>query len=304
MTYDKFISPETGDVYLKCKLSDAESETQKEFMLMWFYENYEDPAERTPYEKAEGGYQWIWGGPYDAMEVLSEEFDGIVPHHVISELVKYLEAISVEWAPAEKATDYDDYLYDVIAQQPESSARYLGAIAEINKLLYANLSADAAPLLYKLLYVNVLSALETFLSEIFITAISSDPKYFRKYVESSPIFMEKKIPLSSIYCAQDTIESDVRSSLVEMVWHNLRKIGPLFKSTFNVMFPDNLDDLYRAILLRHDIVHRNGKTKDGSDIAITQGEVRKLIEVCGQFVNCIERQMPGENQTPVSSTDF
>ena len=41
-----------------------------EMMIEWFHQNYEDPAESTPYESAEGGYIWIWGGPYDARDEL------------------------------------------------------------------------------------------------------------------------------------------------------------------------------------------------------------------------------------------
>ena len=31
-----------------------------ELMIGWFHLNFEDPAQSTPYESAEGGYQWIW----------------------------------------------------------------------------------------------------------------------------------------------------------------------------------------------------------------------------------------------------
>lgn len=43
----------------------------------WFFENYEDPAIRTPYESAEGGYQYIWGGPYTTAEVLEDAYPNI-----------------------------------------------------------------------------------------------------------------------------------------------------------------------------------------------------------------------------------
>lgn len=43
-------------------------------MVEWFHMNFEDPAHNTPYESAEGGYQWIWGGPYDAEEELQDAF--------------------------------------------------------------------------------------------------------------------------------------------------------------------------------------------------------------------------------------
>lgn len=40
----------------------------------WFLANYDDPANSLPYESKEGGYLWIWGGPYDAAEELGEAF--------------------------------------------------------------------------------------------------------------------------------------------------------------------------------------------------------------------------------------
>ena len=80
-----------------------------ELMAVWFRSNYEDPVERTPYETAEGGYQWIWGGPYDAREELSEKFEGIVPDAWIEEAVEEVESDGLtDWAPKPKPEDYDD----------------------------------------------------------------------------------------------------------------------------------------------------------------------------------------------------
>ena len=52
----------------------TDKDTAVEQMTEWFFANFEDPAESTPYESAEGGYQYIWGGPYDAREVLEDAF--------------------------------------------------------------------------------------------------------------------------------------------------------------------------------------------------------------------------------------
>lgn len=64
----------------------------------WFYSNYEDPAESCPYESREGGYQYIWGGPYDAREEIEEEFSGVAPETVIDEVISELEEQSLEWS--------------------------------------------------------------------------------------------------------------------------------------------------------------------------------------------------------------
>ena len=76
-------------------------ETQKEVLKEWFYWNFEDPVERTPHDSSEGGYDFIWGGPYDAEEELRDEFESLgVPDKVINEVVKEVtEDGTFMWAP-------------------------------------------------------------------------------------------------------------------------------------------------------------------------------------------------------------
>jgi hypothetical protein len=57
-------------------------------MVQWFHENYEDPAVRLPYESREGGYQWIWGGPYDAREQIGDQFSDIADEDAIEAAVE------------------------------------------------------------------------------------------------------------------------------------------------------------------------------------------------------------------------
>ncbi len=79
-----------------------------EVMLQWFHDKYEDPAVRTPYESAEGGYQWIWGGPYDAHEQIGDEFSDIADEDEIEAAVDEVEKDGlVDWAPKPNSDDYD-----------------------------------------------------------------------------------------------------------------------------------------------------------------------------------------------------
>jgi hypothetical protein len=64
---------------------DAAAKTEKTLALAqrlidWFRDNYEDPAESTPFCSEEGGYMYLCGGPYDAREELAARFaadDGV-----------------------------------------------------------------------------------------------------------------------------------------------------------------------------------------------------------------------------------
>ena len=65
-------------------------------MVDWFREHYENPAEHMPYDSAEGGYQYIAGGPYNASDVLEEEFPG-ADERDREEAVGIVESEGTEW---------------------------------------------------------------------------------------------------------------------------------------------------------------------------------------------------------------
>lgn len=92
------------------EFKSLDEESQLELMKSWFDRNFEDPVHRLPYISAEGGYQYIWGGPFDASEVLYDRFDNLAAEDTIEKLVQELESDGItEWSPTESASDYDDY---------------------------------------------------------------------------------------------------------------------------------------------------------------------------------------------------
>lgn len=76
-------------------LEGLSGEERREAILEWWGENFEDPAQSTPYE---GGYVWIWGGPYDAREELADAF--ALDDDELEEIADEIESDGLhEWAP-------------------------------------------------------------------------------------------------------------------------------------------------------------------------------------------------------------
>lgn len=65
-------------------------------MIDWFRERYVEPVEILPFDSREGGYQYFAGGPYDALEVLQENFPEAEPRDV-AEAASQLERESDVW---------------------------------------------------------------------------------------------------------------------------------------------------------------------------------------------------------------
>lgn len=94
---------------------------QVPYLLNWFHQNFEDPAESTPYVSAEGGYQWIWGGPYNARDALYNEFGSGVSEEAVEEAVEEIESDGLyDWAPSSwrRADDFEEPPDDLV-DEPE-----------------------------------------------------------------------------------------------------------------------------------------------------------------------------------------
>ena len=78
----------------------------------WFYSNFEDPVNSTLYESREGGYQYIWGGPYEIEEEQYFAFEGAVSTGLIEKAAQQIldEDGTWDWAPHSNriAPDYDE----------------------------------------------------------------------------------------------------------------------------------------------------------------------------------------------------
>jgi hypothetical protein len=291
MDNSTYSASETDSTVSRADLSNEDREVQLDVMRTWFFQNYEDPAEGTPYESAEGGYMWIWGGPYEARDELEAEFGGVVPHEVIEELSEKLDAICWQWAPTVKPGDYDEYLADDIAQITGFYHNFSGAISDIEKMLEAKIDSSVEGSFFRLLYVNVITAMETYLSDAFMNSVVPDKDLMRRFVETTPEFKAEKISLSDVYKAAEEIEQRAKSYLVDVVWHNLGRVKLMYKDVLGIAFTNEMGDLVKAVLKRHDIVHRNGKTKSGEDIVLTKNDVTELVSKVECFIQDIDLNM-------------
>jgi hypothetical protein len=282
-----------GSFMSSSDLRKAERDTQVEAMRTWFFQSFEDPAEHTPYD---GGYVYIWGGPYDAGEELRTEFEGLVPDDVIKELENDLRDISWEWAPV-AGGDVSESFLDVSS---DYFSVFGHSILDISSVLAEPMQAPARRITNRLLYANVVTVLECFLSDFFNAQIRRDPALFRRFIETTEAFKQWKISLSEAYKMMGAMEKIADSHLSNLVWHRLRNVGRLYQNVLNVSFPDDPSKLNDVITLRHELVHRNGKKEDGTAHNVTDVQVREAIRLAEELVHHIETRWAAISQAATS----
>jgi hypothetical protein len=282
-----------GSTIKESQLKDAGESIQLEAMRAWFYGHYQNPVEETPYDSEEGGYIFMYGGPFDPKEELSSRFSNLVSDDIIQRLADELGDEAWQWEGRPGPGDYDEYAVESIEPPSRINARFIDNIAKIKVLSQTKIETEHQQFLLRILFASVITALETYLSDKFISSIDKNPTALRKFVESFPQFRKEAMKVSDIFKKSDTIEKQVKSILLgEIVWHKLVSAGHMFNGTFDVDFPDEreLVFLLRAVDIRHDLIHRGGKTKEGREHDIKVDNIQALLEACESLVKFIEGQ--------------
>ena len=84
------------------KLYALTPEQQFDAIRHWFLMNFEDPVHSTPFDEEERGYNYVWGGPYETRDIISDVFgDGELHPDTVEKIIDHLEEISYEWVPSE-----------------------------------------------------------------------------------------------------------------------------------------------------------------------------------------------------------
>jgi hypothetical protein len=143
-----------------------------------------------------------------------------------------------------------------------------------------------------MVYVSAITALEAYLSEFFVREVSNDADKLRRFVESNPDFKKRTFALSELFSRADSIREIVREYLADLLWHNLAKVKPMFSSSLGIDLASSLDELIAVIRIRHDLVHRGGKTKSSEQITIDKPQVEGLLQMVLAFADHIEAANP------------
>jgi hypothetical protein len=143
--------------------------------------------------------------------------------------------------------------------------------------------------LQRQIYVGAITCLETFLSDAFINNVLSKDEFLESFF-SHYDFKDKKIDMKSLYDYAQRVQDIAKREMLEVLYHNIPKVSEIYKAVLKVEFP-KFQSVVKAVSTRHDLVHRNGKTKDGKDVDIDKDVVDTVITEVEEFVGEINRRL-------------
>ena len=88
----------------------------------------------------------------------------------------------------------------------------------------------------------------------------------------------------------EELDVRIKKTLRDIIYHNLPVIKNIYRSTLDIDLGD-ISNLMKCISIRHDIVHRNGKDKDGNLRIINKDDVLNIATSVSEFILNIENQL-------------
>lgn len=168
---------------------------------------------------------------------------------------------------------------------------FIGHIDHIRLLSQQSLKSKGLRGTFRqILYAHCVTTLETYLCDIFKLIVFSSETYIEKTYAAIPGNALQKITLAEIPRYKSHYHSFLRDQIDDLIFHNLPLIKRLFEESLGIDFPD-IPAMMRIISVRHDIVHRNGKDKTGSQVVIEEASLDLAIKTTLEFGRAIQRQI-------------
>lgn len=141
------------------------------------------------------------------------------------------------------------------------------------------------PTLFRMAFIQQFAALEAYLGDTLTGQVLNKQGALSRLVDGDRDLKKVNLPLSAALQGADFVRQTAVAHLQESIlYHNLAKVEAIWRLTLGFsLFPDAAlrERLERAVPIRHDCVHRNGKKKSGG----VRNEVNK------HFVEQMHRDM-------------
>lgn len=194
----------------------------------------------------------------------------------------------------EELDDYYEEQIDAFLSASDFIALFNVETSNLKALNNTDLgNSDLQKTLQRQLYSGAITCLEDYLSTTLINEVLNNEENFKNFVRTFHGIRDRKFGLNELYEKLDQIEVIVKKELVNVIYHDLPKVKGMYEDSLKIKFPE-FGELMKIIKHRHDMVHRNGKDKDGEEIVISKETIDDAINAVESFVNELENTIRKE----------
>lgn len=207
------------------------------------------------------------------------------PQSILQKIKGLDKDLTVYLEPWEFDDSYDyDVEFEAITENNDYSKNFYDEIENLESLLTLEVpNLKLQDILYRQIFISIIGTLETYLASAFINRTFDSEENLKRFIGSHPEFKNQKFEIREIFDKYDEIENIAQKVMLDTIYHNLPIIRNMYRDTFKINFPD-FSEIYKSVLTRHDLVHRNGFTKEGHKVEIKKDDINQLMNNVKSFV--------------------
>lgn len=214
------------------------------------------------------------------------------PKHILSKIKNLEDGCRVYFQPWDFDEEYDyDEQYEAITENKDYLQKFKDETANLQALNSLKIPDEVLKaILHRQLFISVIGTMETFLADAFINLTSDNEEFLKNFIETHPEFKKRKFELREVFEEYAKIKETAKKVMLDTIYHNLPTVSQMFADTFKIEFP-SIKGVYGYVLKRHDLVHRNGKTKEGEAVVTDETAINELIDKVTIFINDITTKL-------------
>ncbi len=184
----------------------------------------------------------------------------------------------------------DEYIEEQIETYIDSSEFFNTFQQEINylkKLNQLSLDKELKRTLQRQIFSGSITCLEDYLSSRLINNVLKDDELFEKFVKNYKNMENRTFQLNEIFDKYRGLEKTVKIELLDIIYHNIPKVKGIYEKVFEIKFPE-ITSVCEIVSDRHNMVHRNGKDKQGNEIEINDKKIIDILDTVENFIKQID----------------
>jgi hypothetical protein len=154
-----------------------------------------------------------------------------------------------------------------------------------------------------MVHSSLIAALEAFLADTMAFWVRTDKGVLRQFTSENKDFKGRQLTLDQLFERLEKLDQEVEIYLQDMLWHRLDKIRPMMTAGLGIAFPD-IGDLMREVVVRHDIVHRAGRTKSGELVSVSTDDAIRVRDEVRRFARAIVAELEKRFRRTVEPAEF
>jgi len=143
----------------------------------------------------------------------------------------------------------------------------------------------------KMSYAYAVTLLESFLGDTLKTLITENKNFLHNAIKNVEEISKAKYSIAQLSETDLNICSLALKHTTEILFHNTPKVKKVYEQVLGVKLELDISKVSKITSLRHDIVHRNGYTKDGEPINLSAQDFYQAIDEIKEFSSSLQKQI-------------